>query len=95
MEPVPFLRRDIADDGVFGPLGRDGFAEGDGDEEAGLGAFGVDFGVDAAGFIPGVSVLFDVLGGVRGCCEMWWSWVICTSSHHVRTASRSRWWLSL
>jgi hypothetical protein len=62
VESVPVLRRDIADDGVLGPLRRNRFAKSDGDEEAGRGAFSVDFGIDAASFVPGVGMLRDVLG---------------------------------
>jgi hypothetical protein len=62
VETVPVLRCDVADDGVLGPLWRDRFAEGNGEKESGGGAFGVDFGVDAAGFVPGVGMLGYVLG---------------------------------
>ena len=62
VETVPFFGFYAADDGVLRPLGWDGFAEGDGDGEPGLSTFRVDFGVDEAGFVPGVGALGDVLG---------------------------------
>lgn len=72
MEAVPFGRVDVADDGVVGPLWGNRFAKGDGEEEPGGGAFGVDGWVDGARIQPVLGVGGDVgltpvaNGGAKG-----------------------------
>jgi hypothetical protein len=61
VEAVPVLRSDACGDGVLGVLRGDGFAEGDGDEEASGGALGIDCWVDGAGLDPVLTEGSDVL----------------------------------
>ena len=61
MEAVPIGWFYAGCNGVVAVLGWDGLAESDGDEQAGGGAFGVDGGIDGAGWYPVFAVGGDVL----------------------------------
>ena len=62
MKAVPVLWLNAGRDRVVGVLRRDGFAKGDGDEEAGGCAFGVDCRVDGTGLYPFFAEGGNVLG---------------------------------
>lgn len=61
MEAIPFAGLNAADDGVVLPFFGDGFAAGDGDEEAVFSAFLVDRCGDFAGSFPFFGFVEDVL----------------------------------
>ena len=62
MKSIPFFGFDAPDNGIVGPFFGNGFSGCDGDEEAGFGAFLVEFWGDGAFFEPFVGVGGYVLG---------------------------------
>lgn len=98
METIPVLWLDACRDWVLGVLRRNGLAEGDGNEQAGGSAFGVDGWINGAGLNPVLAEGGDVLlqsvrslpcsGGVIGRSAVGGTsifYVERTSSHHART----------
>jgi hypothetical protein len=61
MEAIPVLWGDTCGDGVVGVLRGNGLAEGDGDQQASGGAFGIYCWVNGAGINPVLTKGSDVL----------------------------------